>query len=62
MPIPWGLSKNITELPFIGVVEHPMVYVAVIFELFGTVVLAAVVYKLPVLEFNNQVVEAADRK
>jgi len=62
LPILWGLSKNVTELPFFGVVEHSLVYVAIVFALFGTVVLAAVGYKLPGLEFNNQVVEAAYRK
>ena len=43
-------------------VEKSLVYVAIVFALFGTVVLAAVGYKLPGLEFNNQVVEAAYRK
>ena len=62
LPIIWGLSKNVTELPFFGMVEHSLVYVAIVFALFGTVVLAAVGYKLPGLEFNNQVVEAAYRK
>ncbi len=62
LPILWGLSKNVTELPFFGAVDHSLVYVAIIFALFDTVVLAAVGYKLPGLEFNNQVVEAAYRK
>jgi len=62
LPILWSLSKNVTELPWIGPVDHALVYVAVIFALFGTVVLAAVGIKLPGLEFNNQVVEAAYRK
>jgi len=62
LPILWELSKNIKELPWIGPVDHALVYVAVIFALFGTVVLAAVGIKLPGLEFNNQVVEAAYRK
>ena len=39
-----------------------MVYVAVLFALFGTVVLALVGIKLPGLEYNNQRVEAAYRK
>jgi len=39
-----------------------LVYVAVIFALFGTVVLAVVGIKLPGLEFRNQLVEAAYRK
>ena len=46
--------KNVTELPWIGPVDHALVYVAVIFALFGTVVLAAVGVKLSGLEFNNQ--------
>jgi peptide/bleomycin uptake transporter len=62
LPILWGLSKNVTELPFFGAVDHSLVYVAIVFALFGTVVLAVVGYKLPGLEFNNQVVEAAYRK
>jgi peptide/bleomycin uptake transporter len=62
LPILWGLSKHVKELPWIGPVEHALMYVAVIFALFGTVVLAAVGIKLPGLEFNNQVVEAAYRK
>jgi peptide/bleomycin uptake transporter len=62
LPILWELSKNIKELPWVGPVDHALVYVAVVFALFGTVVLAAVGIKLPGLEFNNQVVEAAYRK
>ena len=62
LPILWGLSKNVTELPFFGQIDHSLVYVAIVFALFGTVVLAAVGFKLPGLEFNNQVVEAAYRK
>ncbi|MEK9911412.1 MAG: SbmA/BacA-like family transporter, partial [Candidatus Puniceispirillum sp.] len=49
-------------LPLIGPLEHSLIYVAIIFALFGTVVLAIVGYKLPGLEFKNQVVEAAYRK
>ncbi|NMM46533.1 peptide antibiotic transporter SbmA [Rhodospirillaceae bacterium KN72] len=62
LPILWELSKPIKELPGIGEVEHALVYVAVIFALFGTAVLAAVGIKLPGLEFNNQKVEASYRK
>ena len=62
LPILWGLSKHVTELPFMGPVAHSLVYVAVVFALLGTVALAAIGYKLPGLEFNNQVVEAAYRK
>lgn len=62
LPILWLLSEKVTELPWFGKVEHSLVYVAVIFALFGTVVLAVVGIKLPGLEFNNQKVEAAYRK
>lgn len=62
LPILWELSKPIKMLPGIGEVEHALVYVAVIFALFGTALLAAIGLKLPGLEFNNQKVEAAYRK
>ena len=62
MPILFELSKNITELPWIGVVEHSLIYIAILSAILGTVVVAAVGFKLPGLEFNNQVVEAAYRK
>lgn len=62
LPILWQLSKSVTVLPVIGEVDHALVYLAVIFALFGTALLAAVGIKLPGLEFNNQKVEAAYRK
>ena len=62
LPILWELSKVIKVVPVIGELEHALVYVAIIFALFGTAVLAAVGIKLPGLEFNNQKVEAAYRK
>lgn len=62
LPILWMLSKGVTELPWVGAVDHSLIYVAVLFALFGTVVLAAVGIKLPGLEFRNQRVEAAYRK
>jgi peptide/bleomycin uptake transporter len=62
LPILWKLSEKITELPWFGKVDHALIYVAVGFALFGTVVLALVGIKLPGLEFNNQKVEAAYRK
>jgi peptide/bleomycin uptake transporter len=62
LPILHELSKKVTALPLIGPVDHSLIYVAVLFALFGTVLLALVGYKLPGLEFKNQVVEAAYRK
>jgi peptide/bleomycin uptake transporter len=62
LPILWTLSKKVTEVPLLGQVDHALVYVAILFALAGTVVLALVGLKLPGLEFNNQRVEAAYRK
>lgn len=62
LPILWTLSKKVAEVPILGDVDHALVYVAVLFALFGTVVLALVGIKLPGLEYNNQRVEAAYRK
>ena len=62
LPLLWTLSENITELPFIGPVSGSLVWVALVSSAFGTVLLAAVGYRLPGLEFHNQRVEAALRK
>lgn len=62
LPILWTLSKKVSEVPMLGAVDHALVYVAILFALFGTVVLALVGIKLPGLEYNNQRVEAAYRK
>lgn len=62
LPILWTLSAKVTELPWIGPVQHSLIYVAIIFALAGTVLLAVVGIKLPGLEFQNQRVEAAYRK
>lgn len=62
LPLLWELSKPITELPYLGHVEHSLVYIAIIAAVIGTVVLALIGVKLPGLEFNNQKVEAAYRK
>lgn len=62
LPILWGLSARVTELPWIGTVPHSLVWVAIGFALAGTVLLAVVGIKLPGLEFQNQRVEAAYRK
>ena len=62
LPILWTLSEKITELPWIGPVSHSLVWVAIVFALAGTVLMAAVGVKLPGLEFENRRVEAAFRK
>ena len=62
LPLLWDLSTNITELPYFGVIDHSLVYVAIIFALLGTVGLAMLGIKLPGLEYRNQMVEARYRK
>jgi len=62
LPILWGLSSTVTELPFFGAVPGSLVWVALAAAIFGTVLLATVGIKLPGLNFANQRVEAAYRK
>ncbi len=62
LPILWGLSKQITMLPFFGEVNHALVWVAIISALGGTIMLAAVGFKLPGIEYDIQKEEAAYRK
>ena len=62
LPILYTLSAKITLLPVLGHVDHALVWVAIMFALAGTVLLAVVGYKLPGLEYENQKVEASYRK
>lgn len=62
LPILWGLSQHITELPILGSVPGSLVWVALVSAALGTVFLAAIGFKLPGLQFENQKVEAAYRK
>lgn len=62
LPLLWTLSEKVTVLPWVGRVPHSLVFVALVFSIVGTVVLATVRVKLPGLEYNNQRVEAAYRK
>ena len=62
MPLLWGLSQHVDELPWIGAIDHALVYLALVSAAGGTVLLAAVGIKLPGLEFDIQKVEAAYRK
>ncbi|MCO5730517.1 peptide antibiotic transporter SbmA [Rhizobium sp. SSA_523] len=62
LPVLFGFSQTITELPIIGEIPHALVWAAIIWSLFGTGFLALVGIKLPGLEFRNQRVEAAYRK
>ena len=62
LPILWGLSVHVKELPLIGAVPQALVFVAVIWAAVGTALLAVAGVRLPGLEFRNQRVEAAYRK
>lgn len=62
LPVLAQLSVHITELPLVGPVPYSLVVAAIVWSLFGTVLLAVVGIKLPGLEFRNQRVEAAYRK
>lgn len=62
LPILAALSVNVTALPIIGKVPEPLVIAAVLWSLFGTVLLAIAGLRLPALEFMNQRMEAAYRK
>ncbi|MEO0680119.1 MAG: peptide antibiotic transporter SbmA [Pseudomonadota bacterium] len=62
LPILWGLSAQVTEVPILGALPQPLVFVAVCWSIFGTGLLALVGVRLPGLEFRNQRVEAAYRK
>ena len=62
LPILWGLSVHVKELPFVGAVPQALVFVAVIWAAIGTAALAVAGIRLPGLEFRNQRVEAAYRK
>ena len=61
-PILWGLSKQIDVLPWIGEVNHALVWVAILSALGGTFIIAAVGIKLPGIEYDIQKEEAGYRK
>lgn len=62
LPILWGLSAHVTRLPVIGDVSQGLVFVAILWSIGGTALLAVAGVRLPGLEFRNQRVEAAYRK
>lgn len=62
LPLLWNLSSHISELPIFGAVPGGLVWVALVGAAAGTALLAIVGLKLPGLNFNNQLVEAAYRK
>ncbi len=62
LPVLFSLSVHVKALPIVGEIPYALVWAAVGWAVFGTVVLIVVGAKLPGLEFNNQKVEAAYRK
>ena len=62
LPLLWALSGQVKELPLIGEVSQGLVFVAILWSVFGTALVAVAGIKLPGLEFRNQRVEAAYRK
>ena len=61
IPILWGLSSNVV-IPFLKDINGSLVYVSLVASLGGVLISWLVGIKLPGLEYNNQVVEAAFRK
>lgn len=62
LPILWGLSSFVKELPVVGEVSQALVFVAILWSVIGTALLGLAGWRLPGLEFRNQRVEAAFRK
>ena len=62
VPILWTLSKQVTELPFVGPVPHSLVVISIVTAIGGTILLAGAGSKLPGIEYDIQKEEAAYRK
>jgi peptide/bleomycin uptake transporter len=62
LPLLAALSAHVTSLPLIGIIPYPLMFAAIGWALFGSVLFPLVGIKLPGLEFRNQRVEAAFRK
>ena len=61
IPILWGLSSNVV-IPWLKDINGSLVWMSLTASLGGVLISWFVGYKLPGLEYNNQVVEAAFRK
>jgi peptide/bleomycin uptake transporter len=62
VPLLWTLSSHITAVPVIGQIPASLVWIALGWSAFGTVIFAGAGIRLPGLNFKNQRVEAAYRK
>ena len=62
LPVLFSLSSYVTEMPLVGTIAAPLFTAALVWSIFGTLLLAFAGIKLPGLYFRNQRVEAAYRK
>lgn len=62
LPLLFNMSQYVDNLPIIGSIPHALFWLAIVWALFGTALLAFAGIKLPGLNFRNQRVEAAYRK
>ena len=62
LPLLHRLSSNVSEVPLLGAIPYPLVTAALLWSVFGTMLVALIGIRLPGLEFRNQRVEAAYRK
>jgi peptide/bleomycin uptake transporter len=62
LPVLADLSVHVTELPLVGPIAQPLLWAAVVWSIFGTLLLAITGIRLPGLQFRNQRVEASYRK
>ena len=62
LPVLSALSVHVEQMPLVGSIPYPLVTLAILWSIFGTLLLIFAGIKLPGLEFKNQRVEAAFRK
>ena len=62
LPVLFSLSSHVSEMPLVGAIAAPLFTAALVWSVFGTLLLAVAGVKLPGLYFRNQRVEAAYRK
>lgn len=62
LPVLSALSVHVESMPIVGNIPYPLVTLAILWSVFGTLLLIVAGIKLPGLEFKNQRVEAAFRK
>ena len=62
LPVLAALSIHVESVPILGSIPYPLIFLAIAWSVFGTLLLIFAGIKLPGLEFKNQRVEAAFRK